>query len=70
MYSHGLHVLYYNITKYIPPTIQFVLGKGCFKCYKIPPMDKNAIKSSKMLIKSLAKFRSVKWIFSWQNLFC
>ena len=69
------HVL--TIT-YIPPTIQFVLGKGCFKCDKIPPMGKNAIKSpleGKMLIKSLpqailAKFESVKWIFSWQNLFC
>ena len=58
---------------YIPPTIQFVLGKGCFECYKT--MGKNAIKSSlegKMLIKFaiLAKFESVKWIISWQNLFC
>ena len=64
--------------RYIPPTIQFVLGKGCFKCYKIPPMGKNVIKSpleGKMLIKYLpqailAKFESVKWIFSWKNLFC
>ena len=58
---------FYFVIIYIPPTIQFVLGKGCFKCYKIPPMGKNAIKSpleGKMLIKSLpqailAKFESV-----------
>ena len=49
--------------KYIPPTIQFVLGKGCNK------IRKNAIKSGKMLIKSaiLVKFELEKWIFS---LFC
>ena len=48
-------VLLCSIDLYIPPTIQFVLGKRGFKYDKIPPMGKNAPLEGKMLIKYLPK---------------